>query len=81
MTVNPNYEPRTREAAMVAAARHAPPPSKPGLLNRFKMDIPSTKANPPNVETLTDVARDIQYYAEGTSPVPTLSTCQSEGHE
>ncbi|GJJ73724.1 hypothetical protein EMPS_06082 [Entomortierella parvispora] len=64
LTFNPNYEPRTREAAMVAAARHVPPPSKPGLLSRFKLDKASAEASPRNIETLTDVARDIQYYAE-----------------
>ncbi|KAF9380264.1 hypothetical protein CPB97_008483 [Podila verticillata] len=75
---NPNYEPRTRESCMHATARHAippepssPPPAKskvPKFLSRFKMEVaapvPTPPASPPFVESLTDVARDIQYYAE-----------------
>lgn len=35
------------------------------------MDLAATKdAIPPNVEALTDVARDIQYYAEGKGGFP-----------
>lgn len=64
---------------MHATARHAvppepspPPPAKskvPKFLSRFKMEVaapaPTPPASPPFVESLTDVARDIQYYAEG----------------
>ncbi|KAG0057757.1 hypothetical protein BGZ83_003655 [Gryganskiella cystojenkinii] len=66
LTVNPSYEPRTPEALAIATAKHAPTPSKPGFLSRLRVDPATTEAHSPkpNVETLTDVARDIQYYAE-----------------
>lgn len=65
---------------MHATARHAVPPAPPSpplakykgpkFLSRFKMEVtapaPTPPASPgPFVESLTDVARDIQYYAEG----------------
>ncbi|KAF9582158.1 Type I transmembrane sorting receptor, partial [Lunasporangiospora selenospora] len=63
LTYNPYYAPRTREACIHAASRHIPPPTKAGVLSRLKMDAESNISSP-NVEALTDVSRDIQYYAE-----------------
>ncbi|KAK3810808.1 MAG: aspartic peptidase domain-containing protein [Benniella sp.] len=67
MTYNPTYEHRTLESIKLTSARHASlqRKKKPGFLQRFKMDTaPQPNTGPPYVETLTDVARDIQYYAE-----------------
>ncbi|KAF8986288.1 hypothetical protein BGZ46_006910 [Entomortierella lignicola] len=63
VTYNSSYEYQTPKTIKRATARHAPPPNKHGFLNRFKLG-PSEVVTGPNVETLTDVARDIQYYAE-----------------
>jgi len=71
MTYNPTYEHRTLESIKLTSARHASlqRKKKPGFLQRFKMDTtPQPNTGPPYVETLTDVARDIQYYAEGGCP-------------
>ncbi|KAF8940549.1 hypothetical protein BGZ58_005883 [Dissophora ornata] len=67
LTNNPSYEPRTPDSVKRAAARHKPRSSKPGFFQRLKMDTgaaATTGITPPYIETLTDVARDIQYYAE-----------------
>ncbi|KAG0210981.1 hypothetical protein BGX28_008689, partial [Mortierella sp. GBA30] len=56
----------TPESLLYATAKHdAAPPNKPGFLSRLKKDADSNIAGEePFIETLTDVARDIQYYAE-----------------
>ncbi|KAG0246899.1 hypothetical protein BGX31_005387 [Mortierella sp. GBA43] len=68
LTYNPTYEHRTPESIKLASARYASLQRKkrPGFLQRFKMNITTAQPNdgPPFVEKLTDVARDIQYYAE-----------------
>ncbi|KAF9913081.1 hypothetical protein BX616_010171 [Lobosporangium transversale] len=67
LTCNPNYELRTPESLKLVAAKHAPPAKKPGFLQRLVVDKALTTnsvASPPYVESLTDVARDVQYYAE-----------------
>ncbi|KAF9940635.1 hypothetical protein BGZ65_006478 [Modicella reniformis] len=67
LTYNPTYKHRTLESAKLASVKHASlhRKKKPGFLQRFKMDnTPTPNVSPPYVEKLTDVARDIQYYAE-----------------
>ncbi|KAF9173372.1 hypothetical protein BGX20_003380 [Mortierella sp. AD010] len=64
LNYNTSYEYKTPESIRRATARHAPPSSKPGFLNRLKLNSSQEAAVSPNVESLTDVARDIQYYAE-----------------
>ncbi|KAI1304075.1 hypothetical protein EDD11_005249 [Mortierella claussenii] len=68
MICNPSYELRTPETLKLALSKHSPTPEKPGFLQKLKVDTvaaaTNSKSPPPYIESLTDVARDIQYYAE-----------------
>ncbi|KAF9922110.1 Vacuolar protease A [Linnemannia zychae] len=63
---NPGYSCKTPESVKHATAKHEDPKPKPGFLSRLKDLNPITaKASAPTYyEALTDVARDVQYYAE-----------------
>ncbi|KAF9112590.1 hypothetical protein BGX27_003128 [Mortierella sp. AM989] len=67
LTYNNTYEHSTPDAIRRVTARHTQPSSKPGFLSRIKINSTTdltTGPDPPYVESLTVVARDIQYYAE-----------------
>ncbi|KAF9542608.1 Vacuolar protease A [Mortierella hygrophila] len=68
LTSNPNFTVRTPESVKYATAKHEEPKpkAKKGFLSRLKELDPKTSAanTPLYYEALTDVARDVQYYAE-----------------
>ncbi|KAF9130097.1 Vacuolar protease A [Mortierella sp. 14UC] len=67
LTCNPHFTVRTPESIKHATAKHEEAkPKKPGFLSRLKeLDpIKSSTNTPLYYEALTDVARDVQYYAE-----------------
>ncbi|KAF9341299.1 aspartic peptidase domain-containing protein [Linnemannia elongata] len=68
LTANPNFTVRTPESVKHATAKHEEPKpkAKKGFLSRLKeLDPKISAANTPlYYEALTDVARDVQYYAE-----------------
>ncbi|KAF9902080.1 hypothetical protein EC991_005286 [Linnemannia zychae] len=67
LTCNPHFTVRTPESVKHATAKHEEAkPKKTGFLSRLKeLDPIKSSANTPlYYEALTDVARDVQYYAE-----------------
>jgi hypothetical protein len=74
LTSNPNFTVRTPESVKHATAKHeeTKPKPKKGFLSRLKELDPKTAAanTPLYYEALTDVARDVQYFAEGVISSP-----------
>ncbi|KAF9438335.1 hypothetical protein BGZ76_008618 [Entomortierella beljakovae] len=65
LTFNPTFEHQTPDSIRSAVAKHTPPSKKPGYVSRWTLGSSSTlSVDQPNVEPLTVVNRDIQYYAE-----------------